>query len=597
VYSDNTAWDGACANTGSPGRAAFASYSASISHAINLNDTTAITHPITVNTGGVLTVSAAGVAVGMDLNNFDAIQVLGSGQLLDKGTLYLRGDLNQGGSGGTGTVEIGDATNGGGNLTFDPNTGNTHKWYAHGNTATIKFTGIASNRAVITTSTRGGGNGYFDLYNYALTQYHTWQYFDMINIGSTSQTAIDDRTHNYGTQIVQNAKFTNVGPMKISLYSPTNETWDTVSFISPAVNSSLNILNLGCSQTGGTRVNQNWTIYDGKGGQIFFDVQGATLSNFVGHNTLIDQQNSARTGITFDKYFMINDGTALGSGSQILIATGASTVAQNGILYTHVANPHPIAGMIHTTKSLFSADGYFSGDDGDYYNSSTNGLYDYNLFIEYAGALHIGTNATNRQILNNTFAGPYSHISIAEDNPTAAGALGPVKNNIFYNSTQINQLGYFQSQTGATIDYNAGWKNDFGISPANKPYTAGPLAGIVSYFGASTYNPWFSDGRAIGADGAGLHDIYADPKFRNPNWTVRGYFGAATVLDVAKEAVKLNGFDYQGNTAAQTAFTPANVLAAGRSAFTPTNMALKTAGEGGTYIGAVPPVGGNTLWW
>lgn len=100
--------------------------------------------------------------------------------------------------------------------------------------------------------------------------------------------------------------------------------------------------------------------------------------------------------------------------------------------------------------------------------------------------------------------------------------------------------------------------------------------------------------------GYGLNDVSVAPTFADP--TLRDlakytdYVVAGNTLENAfakrqyafSEAIKANGRDIYGNAATpNAAFAPTTIKAWIESGYAPTNMALATAGEGGTYIGAV----------
>jgi hypothetical protein len=95
-------------------------------------------------------------------------------------------------------------------------------------------------------------------------------------------------------------------------------------------------------------------------------------------------------------------------------------------------------------------------------------------------------------------------------------------------------------------------------------------------------------GTDAGAGGSDLPNV--DPQFVDATRTVASYTGT-TRAALFEELSKNNGFDIAGNPASRSnSWSVSDAIAYIKSGFTPTNMALATAGEGGTYIGAVQPV-------
>lgn len=107
-------------------------------------------------------------------------------------------------------------------------------------------------------------------------------------------------------------------------------------------------------------------------------------------------------------------------------------------------------------------------------------------------------------------------------------------------------------------------------------------------------NYWATAGQKYGDANRGLNDVLIDPMFRDPSRSVASWSlargGLGTIADVGAQIVKVNGWDKDG-----TAVTPDpnvtidDALAYLRYGFTPTNPAVATAGEGGTYLGAIVP--------
>jgi len=126
------------------------------------------------------------------------------------------------------------------------------------------------------------------------------------------------------------------------------------------------------------------------------------------------------------------------------------------------------------------------------------------------------------------------------------------------------------------------------VTDANNLILDRPVTGLTNGSVIQiAYNWWDTAGQKYGDGTRGLGDINADPQFVDPTRTVRGYGSWASVQAAAREMCSINGFAYDGSAVAPTSKSVSGILAYIREGFTPTNAALATAGEGGTYIGAM----------
>ncbi len=129
------------------------------------------------------------------------------------------------------------------------------------------------------------------------------------------------------------------------------------------------------------------------------------------------------------------------------------------------------------------------------------------------------------------------------------------------------------------------------------------VGGSAPLYADSDYNANFNvtqpyHDRVINSSAA-EHDIVGDPQFTDPSRRVAGWaasVGLSGTYEAARDCfLAMNGYD--ADTKTQKA---ANIPAYGwqdcvnwlRAGFTPRNTALASAGEGGTYIGAIPPSAG-----
>ncbi|MBI5826707.1 MAG: hypothetical protein HZB22_03120 [Deltaproteobacteria bacterium] len=121
------------------------------------------------------------------------------------------------------------------------------------------------------------------------------------------------------------------------------------------------------------------------------------------------------------------------------------------------------------------------------------------------------------------------------------------------------------------------------------------IVGLVSGNAVSVRaSYWSTAGAKYGDADKGANDLSQNPNFRDASRTGATWDtslgGAGTLTNTAAELVKLNGFDSSGAVATyNTAYNTAAFLAYIRFGFTPTNQALKGAGDpadGSPDIGA-----------
>ncbi len=256
----------------------------------------------------------------------------------------------------------------------------------------------------------------------------------------------------------------------------------------------------------------------------------------------------------------------------------SANVIENSVFLSRVNNPHFIGNLsgagngltaTRITGNLFDADGYFGSDWGESYVPNDDGPIIQNVVIGN-GVNLISTPysaSTKARVKHNTIYDAYS-INVGETNSSTEQLIEYTSNLMvsMRNGIGLKQHSMFASQTNFTLDYNASYNMS---TASNLDYPAGhSYAGQNSYLGATSIAEWWNPAQTFGTDNA-THDIIADPRFADPDWTVRGYFGADSVQDVGKEIVTVNGFDYQGNPTTPTTKTAATTLASAAQAFSP----------------------------
>lgn len=140
----------------------------------------------------------------------------------------------------------------------------------------------------------------------------------------------------------------------------------------------------------------------------------------------------------------------------------------------------------------------------------------------------------------------------------------------------------------------------------NINYSINNIAPAIQDIAYTDYNCWYQVGLyynritvanntlAEGVDeGFGLYDIEVNANMRDALFKVSDWDnlkgGPGTVDNAFTEMLKLNGFDRSGSPASfNTAYTKDDLLTTARTAFTPTNPALRGTGRNGSDIGALP---------
>lgn len=536
-----------------------------------------------IATGHDVTVGTS-VTVGTDgATGTEAIQVQGTGTLTVQSgnTLTVKGDLNQ--QRGT-TVTVS------GTLILDADTGVTYNWKVintGSGVANLRMAGASpSTRALFSIGTRGGVARFeMDLYADVRLANAT-----LSGLGTSSVTAMDHYMFLSGAHNDQ-INVAWVGCGKVVTNAARNDNvidWNGVDFRQSLSYRSLDIAG-NTNMTAGKRQISNLTSYpSGTSGEILLAIRNLTLDRMILYNTTLatvpDLQLAAISNV-----LNIAD-TAV----DFTIGYGLSTnTLVNHISLQRHANQHHLAEVNATnalTENIFDGvicdgDGYVDVDAGDCISPARKSIIRNSMTINSAGTLvTLGTSDASADITNNTSHGAF-HIAVGETHGSAT-QLGTVKNNLFVSQgAGLLQLSAFVTQTGFVLKNNAYWDM---TTASNIDY-----GGNNTYLSEATYNPWWGSG-SYGDVDKGSGDVAVSPAFVDSTRTVRGYGSWASVEAVAREMITINGIDYTG---AATTATTKTVTAIGdwiRAGFAPTNSMLATAGDGGTYIGAVEPVTATT---
>ena len=246
---------------------------------------------------------------------------------------------------------------------------------------------------------------------------------------------------------------------------------------------------------------------------------------------------------------------------------------------------------------IFDGDGYVDPTNaGDCIMAKDPSTFTNVININKAGTLFSGLAATANITIKNATCHKSFGVAMGETvgSPTQ---LADLKNVIFSEMERgVYQNMEFISMTNNPIDYVGFWNM---TTDTNIDH---PLLGVNSYMGVERYAPWFATGSFDGTAGRGMHDINADPMFKDSSRTIRKWFGHVLGVDTASNAewsvtklggrlCEIGGVDVDGNIVTPFAgLTPAACRAWIMEGFTPQNAVYKGTGEGGADFGAVPVV-------
>lgn len=290
------------------------------------------------------------------------------------------------------------------------------------------------------------------------------------------------------------------------------------------------------------------------------------------------------------------------NGSIPLDYANPSVYIYNNFLWGNSNNWHAIyssanahTGKVYIHDNVLVNDSTYSTDTGNFFlygEAGSNARWELKNNITFGHNFAIGRGSTftnlfladhNTHIISsNSCSDTFALIEVADIGTTANVIL---KNNIYYNEFSVgtyhNNFTYNMQDSNALMDYL-----DY-----NTIY--GPTW-------ASRYNPDPAiPDMVLGQDGYGLHDLNADPMFKNPDATLATYStymgGAGTSADAIIKIMSFTGYAQDGTaTTATTNYTLDSLLNYFKSAATPTNAQLITAGADG-YAGALPVSTTNIL--
>lgn len=283
-------------------------------------------------------------------------------------------------------------------------------------------------------------------------------------------------------------------------------------------------------------------------------------------------------GIVLSDNFVTTPTTFTG-GSSVVVAntTGALPSFTNNYTYISSPNQHIYShdGLTGGTGTINVSGNVFENPlNGDASNSVMVGVVDYSIY----GNLQIGGG------------------SLANNVGEKTGSTVNVYNNTAYNTYNIGASGgsIWLTETGlftGTINiYN-------NLSSGTVTYGVGNIIGGSQALGTVGYNGWHSTTTpyyqvSIATDQTSS-DVTYDPAFFDPSrklatWDAARGSGTGTESAAIAHLLAINGYNETSKTQSDTPATNgvSDLLSWVKSGFAPTNYYLKTAGSGGTFIGA-----------
>lgn len=560
-----------------------------------------------IATGHTVTVPA-GVTVTVGTDPADTttavVTIQGTGKLTNNGTLNVRGNMTQ----QRGTEYIGGPDS---LLCIDSADGvNQYQWFP-GSTgtgsATMTLSGTAGHPAIVDGSGGRGGINARVNWNQTSTNNISASYAIFRNLSANGSN--HGFQHAIGTgqsETLNNVLFTNCYRGAHSLAAGDSSlSWNGVDIRNTVTATATNFptITQGADKTTGTRSITNLTAYEGTNIKTFVvSAQGFTINGLYRHNVKLQVNGTVAPNIpsnlSLSNEFATQD---VATNELTLTLSNGSQSFSDSIYLNHADNFHTMdetysagvaVGANTYSGNIFDGDGYVSGGPNDSVILKGAATVTRNIGINLSGVLaNVYASTAAATVTRNTILGDSSKatedsalINVAE-NGHSATQIGAVNSNLMVGvHVPIRQLGAFEAQSGFVLDYNASYNNGLAT---NLNYPVGhPHAGINSYMGVASIAAWWTPAQTFGTDNA-TNDIVADPQFVDSTWTVRGYFGAASVQAVGREMVTINGYDYEGNATTPTTKTAPTTLAAARAAFAPRNTLLRGSGASGVDIGAV----------
>jgi hypothetical protein len=258
------------------------------------------------------------------------------------------------------------------------------------------------------------------------------------------------------------------------------------------------------------------------------------------------------------------------------------------------------------------------GLDGDGIHQNPNSFVrqsslslDYNGFWQMPGSADAGSPAAQvPALLTHPALGVVSYVDfpiVPVDSLNSVATAGTTSTTLVCSTCNFQQAGELAVQPGDYVLDTSQASTYDRVSSVTNATTLALVTGITGMASGDSFQVrksyWNTSGAKYGDNDKGQHDLHVDPMFIDKTRTVAKWDtaqgGPGTLAHVAAEAVKLNGFDLNGNPATYNGnYAPINVWNYLWTGFTPTNPVLKAAGspaDGSPDLGAIPVASGS-LW-
>lgn len=411
-----------------------------------------------------------------------------------------------------------------------------------------------------------------------------WNYtiFDGIDDGTNANKISGKGGANYGFN-VKNCLFKNCGTWQFGVSTITpidapmdfqyNDFRNITTRTSSYSNAKVVFARITSSVITGINIIKD-NSFASTGGEIVFVIRGGDCTGNIFYNVIATEKvatsyNNDFTGIagyvaTATNHFLFGGGLSVLADSLF----GADVSNNHGV---NESNLTPSQGTLQIHGNVFDSSGINDNPFiiGSYHNSE---IYQ-NIWISGGSAISLGLNVAPTGIHNikrNTFAG---------DSGTSNGF------GLYFETTE--QTGTVNAASNLFYDVNSGSNNavraDTGIGTDVLDYTDYNVFwpnGVLDRYNGITITD-----KTEGVDaGFGLYDTEANPNFVDSTRTI-GTFdtslgGAGTRANFFTELLKKNGFDINGDIAVyNSAYNIADAITHIRAGFTPTNAALRGAGD------------------
>jgi hypothetical protein len=522
------------------------------------------------------------VTVGPDLAGGTAILVQQGATLRVEADLTLRGDLEyERGA----VVRVAAPAGGGLRLLLDAAGGSEHAIRPLGRgtgTPWLRVTGAPGGRVTIAAAGRGG-TGRLDAGKVESA-------CELVNVtledlGAAKTDGVTADTRGDGSPLVwRGVRARRCGRLSVRCGAGGRVDIDGLDLRLPRGSTFLQVEAQADRTGNGVRQVQGVTAHATSRRHLNLYGRDLEVRRLVAFNTQVNANADRRN--RFERLFFLSETT----GTHLAFAPNGRTTVRDSAFVTRQENPHTLqevgrdagVGGNLVEGCVFDGDGNTEGDAGDCILPRGEVTLRRNLYVNKAGTIASTIFETGSvSAIRNTAHDAYA-LALGETKGT------PDQGRLFRSNLVVRQ-DFAVRQRSAFVP-QARFEYDYNVTFALTSDEGKRIGGRGLEKGKRT---WWASGPDYGAPGRGAHDRVADPGFRDPARTARGFDrangGQGSLATLAAEAVTLNGWDAEGNEAAfDDRYAVDRFLAYMREGFTPTNPALRGAGAPGDGdVGAV----------